>query len=428
MELAQEAVVWGLPLVLFGRYLEAAEQGHVPFNQLFINSRTATPRSSAIGPNIDTLNGRAWLDLVEDAQVITVPDTADRYYSIQLQDMYMNSFAYIGRRTTGTSAQAFVVTPPGFDGELPAGVVEIRATTSKVLAFLRVLVSGTEDRADALAVSAGFGIGSLSSFPGGGAEAIVGDDVLDVFQPASRRSSRSLPHQDLSGSGAQFFDELDRLVRLFPPLPGDRPHLERFASLGIGTGLPGDRDPDLAAELAPAVPVGVATALSSLRTSSERGWSRRSNVTEVIEDPLQRAANNIHGPGTQIATESVFFNLRHGPQGQPLSGRPGYRLRFRAGELPPVDAFWSLTLYDDSYSLFDNPLDRYGLTDRSEHLRRDADGSLELHVQADPPAAGDANWLPAPSSGFQLVFRTYQPRRPILDGAWYPPGLELTTG
>jgi hypothetical protein len=424
--LAQEAVVWGLPLVLFGRYLDAAVDASVPFNQFFINNQIASPRSRAVGPNIDTLNGRAWLDLSEEPQVIFVPDTADRYYSIQFQDMYMNSFAYVGRRTTGTSASAFAVSPPGFKGTLQTGLTEIKATTSKVFLFVRVLVSGKADLTATRAISGGFAIGALSTFPMGARGTVVGENALDIFQPTSRRTSKSLPHQDLAKSGTQFFAELDRLVRLYPPLRWDKANLERFAALGIGTADSLSRDPDLEAELAAAVPLGVATALGSLQASSDNGWSRRDNVAPFIHDPVQRAANNIHGPGTQVAEESVFFNLRRGPDGEPLSGTHRYRLFFPAEQLPPVDGFWSLTLYDGSYFLFDNALDRYGIADRSEHLRYGPDGSLEIHLQADRPVEGDANWLPTPREEFQLVFRTYQPREPILDRTWRPPVLEIT--
>jgi hypothetical protein len=417
--LAQATVVWGLPLVMMGRYLEAAETGGVPFDTFFMNTEVATPQSRAVGPNIDTLNGRAWLDLTAGPQVIVTPDTDDRYYSVQLQDMYMNSFAYVGRRTTGTRAGAFAVTPPGFEGRLPEGMTEIRATTSKVLAFVRTLVRGPKDLPVAQAINARFTLGPLSQWPEGRREAVVAPAAIDAFQPASRRASNTLPHDDIAQSGARFFDELERLVRAFPPLPADAAHAARFAALEHAK--PG-------AELAAAVPAGVTAALRGLETWSDNGWSRRPNVEAFIDDPLQRAANNIFGPNTQIAAESVFFNKRQGADGKPLSGANHYRLRFPPGQTPPVDAFWSLTLYDKAYVLFDNPIDRYGVTDRTEGLRYGADGSLEIQIQAEEPAEGPSNWLPSPRDEFQLVLRTYQPRQPLLDRTYKPPPLETVAG
>lgn len=417
--LAEEAVIWGFPLVFFGLYLDAAVANGVSFNRFHMASRIADARSKAVGPNIDTLNGRAWLDLDQGPQVIAVPDTADRYYTIQLQDMFMNSFAYIGRRTTGTRSGAFAITPPGWSGDLPEGAVRIDAPTSKVLAFVRTLVTGPDDLLNARAINEVMSIGALASWPGGQYASPSADGALDAFQPASRAKGL-LPHQEVAQMGASFFDRLAVLLKEFPPSPYDAVQARRFAKLGIGAA----RDPDVTDELlAEAVETGISRAVRSVQSWSENGWLRRRNVEGVPRDPLIRAADNIFGPGTQVAEESVFWNLRLGPDGETLSGERRYRMRFGPGELPPVDAFWSLTLYDGNYFLFGNPLDRYGISDRTEVLRFEEDGSLEICVQADAPHT-DINWLPAPAGTFQLVFRTYQPREAILAGSYKLPPLD----
>jgi hypothetical protein len=425
--LAEEAVIWGFPLVMMGRYLEAVETGGVPFNQFFMNSEVATPQSHAVGPNIDTLNGRAWLDLTGGPQVVGTPDTQDRYYSIQLQDMYMNSFAYIGRRTTGTKVGAFAVTPPGYSGALPPGVTEIRATTDKVSLFVRTLVRGPEDLANARALNAAFTLGPLSAWPGVRRAAIVASGAIDAFQPATRRTRKMLPHEEIIASGADFFDDLDRLVRVFPPLPSEASRLARLAPLGVGARTPSKRNAEVDARLAAALQPGLARAQRSLESWSENGWARRRNVEAFIDDPAERAGNNIFGPNTQIALESVFFNKRLGEDGQWLNGANRYRLRFAAGRTPPVDGFWSLTLYDKAYVLFENPLQRYGINDRTLGLAYGEDGSLDVQIQADEPAEGPANWLPSPRGEFQLVLRTYQPRAPLLDRSYKPPPLEIVS-
>jgi len=419
--LAEEAVIWGFPLVFFGLYLDAAVANGVSFNRFYMASRIADAQSRAIGPNIDTLNGRAWLDLDEGPLVIAVPDTSDRYYTIQLQDMYMNSFAYIGRRTTGTKLGAFAITPPGWSGELPEGLIRIDAPTSKVLAFVRTLVTGPDDLPNARAINEAMSIGPMASWPGGQRASPVADGALDAFQPASR-SKGLLPHQEVAQMGVGLFDRLATLLRQFPPSPNDAAQALRFTPLGIGAA----RDPGVpAALLAEAVETGIARAVRSVQSWPENGWLRRRNVEGVPQDPLIRAADNIYGPGTQVAEESVFWNLRLGPDGETLSGERQYRMRFGPGELPPVDAFWSLTLYDGNYFLFGNPLDRYGISDRTEALHFEPDGSLEIRVQANEPTSPTANWLPAPGGPFQLVFRTYQPREAILAGTYKLPPLEL---
>ena len=422
-ELAEDAVIWGFPLMMAGLYLDAAVQNGVQYNVFQLSEDIASAKSSGVGSNIDTLNGLAWLDLSSGPQVISVPDMADRYYTIQLQDMYMNSFAYIGRRTTGTAAGSFAVTPPGFEGKIPANLTEIRAPTTRVFAFLRTLVRG--DIEEVRGLNRSVTVGPLTQFPSGQREGQMRDGALAPFQPRSRLEGGKLPHQEIAGLGASYFKELDKLVSEYPPHDWDEQNLARFAPLGIGSSVPADSGPCSEQELAAASEAGVALAVRSVKAWPENGWLRRRNVEEIVMDPLERAANTVYGPGTQIAKESIFYNLRLGLDGKPLSGANRYRLRFAPGQLPPVDAFWSVTLYDGNYFIFDNPLDRYGITDRTDGLRFGDDGSLEILIQAEEPDGGDANWLPAPQGAFQLVFRTYQPREELLDGSYRLPPLEI---
>ncbi len=424
-QLAQEAVVWGFPLMMAGLYLNAAIENGVEFDRFQLAAGIASAKASGVGSNIDTLNGLAWIDLTGGPKVIGVPDTADRYYTIQLQDMYMNSFAYIGRRTTGTAAGFFAITPPGYAGNLPSGITEIRSPTTKVLAFLRTLVRAPDDIEAVRAINWSVTIGPLAGFPSGQRGGTMKEGALSPFQPKSRLEGKTLPHKEIAQSGARYFTELDRLVREFPPHDWDAPNLARFAPLGIGREAASHGCSD--AELAAAAEAGVDLAVRSVKSFPDNGWLRRQNVAAIVRDPLERAANTVYGPGTQIAEESVFYNLRQGPDGEVLSGANRYRLRFPPGELPPVDAFWSLTLYDGNYYIFDNPLDRYGITDRSEGLSVGADGSLEIFVQADEPEEGHSNWIPCPREAFQLVFRTYQPRQPLIDGSYHLPPLEIVT-
>jgi hypothetical protein len=403
-DLAQDAFIWGLPLVLMNRSLDVSQAAGLPFNQFFTTTELAIPAYRQIGPNVDTLMGHAWLDLSDGPQVIGVPDTNDRYYSIQLQDMYMNSFAYIGRRTTGTKAGAFAITPRGFAGSLPEGVTEIRATTSKLLAYVRTMLRGPEDLEAAREVHGAYTLGPLSAFPDQRSRPIARADRAKLF-----------PHVDFSNAGAGFFDELDQLVRLYPPLDWDAANLERFTAVGAGP----------AAGLAAAVTAGYARVRSALRLSWTNGWARRDNVPPIIHDPLQRAANNFFGKGTHLSDEAVYWGTYQGGMGDWLSGANRYRLRFDPGETPPVEAFWSLTLYDSSYVLFDNPMGRHAILDRTKGLRYGADRSLEILIQADEPAEGRSNWLPAPRGDFQLTLRAYQPRPSILDGSYIPPPFEI---
>ncbi|MFT3927807.1 MAG: DUF1254 domain-containing protein [Myxococcales bacterium] len=413
-QIAEDAFIWGIPPVLLSRYIQIARDAGVPFNRFQLSLDLATPQTRAVGPNVDTLYGFAWLDLDAAPQVIAVPDTNDRYYSIQLLDLYGNSFAYIGRRTTGTKAGAFALTPPGYWGRIPRGVTQIKAPTSKVLALVRTLVRGHADLEASRAVHQSYTLGALSQYPHGRVASEPRTESLNVF-----------PALDLSGEGASYFDELNGLIREYPPLPSEWWALFRLARVGIGPGRK-IRNDDLRALLASAVAPGLARVKQGLASAATvvNGWRVNQEVVPFITDPVLRAGSVLYGPGFHVRDEALYFSANN-LAGAPLSGQNRYRLRFPAGQLPPVGAFWSLTLYGANFFLVDNPINRYAIHDRTEGLTYGADGSLEIQIQNAPPAEGTSNWLPAPQGAFSLTLRTYQPSAAILDGDYQLPPLAL---
>ncbi len=413
-EIAFQAFIWGFPLVLTGRYLDIAAKAGAPFNQFLLSPDLATPATHAAGPNVDTLYGFAWLDLAPEPQVLAVPDALDRYYSIQLLDAYANSFAYVGRRATGTKAGNFALTAPGYGGPVPAGVTQIKAPTGKILALVRTLVRGEADLAAAREIHSGYSLGPLSQWPNGRRTGQKRENSVNVF-----------PVLDLSTAGASYFDELNALLSQFPPSALDATYLAKFKEIGIGKGLSPAKDAAGLALLGDAVQKGLAAIRTADYSTVDNGWRTRFDVRPFIADPLERATADVFGPGTHIADEALYFSIRTGADGARLSGQKRSRLRFPAGQTPPVDAFWSLTLYGDDFFLPENVLKRYAITDRTEGLRHGPDGSLELSIQHEQPADGPANWLPAPDAPFQLILRTYQPRRAILDRTYHLPPLEL---
>jgi hypothetical protein len=196
---------------------------------------------------------------------------------------------------------------------------------------------------------------------------------------------------------------------------------ERFAKLGIGPGKHPSADPKFAKVLAAAVAPAIAKIKAAKFSENINGWTVNRKVQPIIHDPLLRAAANIYGPGYHIADEALYFGLTKAADGKPLTGANRYVLRFPAGGLPPVDAFWSVILYDAKYHLVENPIKRYGITDRTPGLVYGADGSLEIRIQRDQPESG--NWLPAPEGAFSITLRTYQPRQAVKDGSYQPPKL-----
>jgi len=412
--LAEQAYVWAYPLVLNHTLYKASLSSGVALNRFVVQAVLSTPAVNAAGPNVDTLYGSTWLDLTREPQVIIVPDTHDRYYSIELVDAYGNSFAYIGRRATGTKAGAYAVTAPGWTGTLPHGVTRIASTTPHVFALTRTLVLGDNDLGGALAVQSEFAIAPLSGYPAGAVTASLTHTPFKL----------EIPH--LAARGAAFFDDLGEALAVNPPLPREQRVLRQYAKLGVGPNLAPTQsgDTSLVDTLAASVPVADARIRKADYSNHVNGWSVNYHVANLIWDPLLRASINQFGPGTHIAQEALYFSARSGPDGKPLSGSSRYAIRFPAGVMPPVDAFWSLTLYGPNFLLVENPIKRYAIGDRTAGLARGPDGSLEILIQHEAPE-DRANWLPAPAGPYQLVLRTYQPRRAVFDGTYRLPPLRV---
>jgi hypothetical protein len=413
LSLAKEAYIWGFPLVYNVRLLQLARDANAPVNRFVLSTRLSTPAVNVAGPNVDTLYGYAWLDLSKEPQILFVPDTNGRYYSIQLIDAYFNTFTYVGRRVTGTAAGKYAIVGPGWTGAIPQGVTRIEAPTNHVLAFTRTLVSGDADLAAANAIQTQYGLLPLSAYPQTPQPPITPEAALTIF-----------PILRLTDRGPQFFDDLSAGLLTDPPPSSDGSSLARFATIGIGPNrLPSNsQNPAVLSALSDAVPAAEDLIRRADFSTSANGWGTDYGITNFIKDPLHRAKSSVYGPGAHVAQEALYFSpVRFG---QLLSGATNYSLKFPAGGLPPVDAFWSLTLYDQNFLLVANPINRYSIGDRTAGLQYGADGSLELFIQHEAPAHGTSNWLPAPAGPYQLVLRTYQPRPAIFNGDYKLPPLQ----
>jgi hypothetical protein len=411
--LARDAYIWGYPLVMFGRYLDAYKQQGNPLNQFVAQSALSTPSTPGGGPNVDTIYGYTWIDLTSGPQILHVPEAHDRYYSIQLIDMYSDSFAYVGRRATGTKAGAFAILGPHWKGSLPKGVKPIRSPTDRVIAFTRTAVADDADLAAALAIQSQYAFGSLSDFPRAVRFPIVQDHV-----PLP-------PILDLSKAGAAFYDELCARLTDDPPRPEDRAAPRRFVPIGIGPGRQPAADPALKRAFEAAIPAADLLIKTAQYGKLINGWYVNFSMVSFPKDPLLRASSVKYGPGGHIPEEALYFNVDKAPDGQPLNGGQNYVLRFPKGQLPPVDAFWSLTAYGPMMNLTENPINRYAIRGQTPGLVFGDDGSLELQIQHMPPSQGNANWLPVPAGPFRLVMRTYQPKPAILNQTYKLPPVVL---
>ena len=415
---AEDAVIFGSPVVLMQRYLQAGLQAGIPVNQFFVNTELSSPATLAVGPNDDTLYGLVWLDLSKGPQVIGVPDTAGRYYSIQLIDFWTNPFAYIGFRTTGTEAGAFAITPPGWWGRLPRGVKEVPATTKRVLGLVRTLVNDPADLPAAQAIQTSYTTGSLDRYPFGRVAAVAApnSNAFNIFVPI-----------DLTGDGIALYEEINQGILEYPPLPADARYARTLRPVGVDVEWYRQPDASLASVLEAAITPAWEAAEGYLpqAVTVEGTWSVVLGITNITHDPLRRLGLTIYGPGTHIEKEALYYSaLPVG--GTPLSGANTYQLTFTKDQLPPVEAFWSLIMYGPNNQLVANAINRYELASHNPtDLNYASDGSLTITISNAQPASGSDNWLPAPDGPFRMILRTYVPETPILNGTWQPPDLQL---
>lgn len=375
---------------------------------------------TVVAPNVDTTYTVAQLNLAAGPLVIDVPDTGGRYYVLQLLDAYSNTFRYIGRRTTGTDAGSFALVPPAFSGALPPGVRRITSPTPLGWLLGRTLVRGAADLPTVTELMRGYRVTPLAEWTAGARQPPL---VLLAFPPNQTRLV--LP------KGLAFFDALGAYLDANPPPARDACALRVFAGAGIGAGRTPSRDSDGAVRTALARGAAVAAHLVARAVARANAYSRRRNngwlvpldyVGDYGRNYLGRAVIARFALGANTPEETIYPSALTDSRGRPLSGHRRYSIRFRPGELPPVGAFWSLTMYDGSGYLHPNAKGRYAIGDRTRGLRRGSDGSLTIYVQSRAPSGRRrANWLPAPRGRFRLIMRLYEPGRRALSGDWRPP-------
>ncbi len=428
-----EAVVYGLPLVIMDitkdktTNVSKPQAFAAPVNQ-FVNVR-AFPDASfkdVVRANVDTLYSSAWLDLSHEPMVLSVPGTKGRYYLMPMLDAWTNVFASPGKRTTGTKAGHFAITGPGWSGKLPKGVIRIKAPTNIVWMIGRTQTNGPKDYPSVHAIQNGYKLMPLSSFgkPYTPPEGKV-DPSIDMKTPPVQQLQRM--------STDAFFNRMASLLKSNPPPTSEAPILDKLRAIGI---VPGEKF-DLA-KLDPAIAKGLEKSLSvameKLQAASKEpgapvnGWRVPPMVLgNYGSDYGARALVALVGLGANLPQDAVYPSAFVDGDGKPLSGANRYVIHFDKGATPPVNAFWSVTMYDADSFFVANPINRYAVSSWMP-FKRNADGSLDLYIQKDSPGKGkETNWLPAPAGEFNLTMRMYWPndKAPsILDGTWKPPGLK----
>jgi hypothetical protein len=431
--IAKEAYIYGFPLVDSYRIQHAYfvdsdnPEYKAPWNQIVSVPRVYTPADTAVQtPNSDTPYSFVGLDLRAEPIVLTVPPIEkDRYFSIQLIDAYTFNFDYIGSRTTGNDGGSFLIAGPGWKGQTPAGVKKVfQSETEFAFALYRTQLFNPDDLDNVKKVQAGYNAEPLSAFLGQPAPAAA--PAIDFIKPLT---------PDEEKTSLAFFNELNFVLQFCPTVPSETDLMARFAKIGVGAGKTFDVN-TLSPEMKTAIEQGMADAWVDLGNLQKRIESGEVPIGDLPGSRSFLKNNYLYRMGTAVlgiygnSKEEAMYPL-YGvdAEGQKLDGANRYTMHFAPGQLPPVNAFWSLTMYELPASLLvANPLNRYLLNSPMlPQFVKDADGGLTLYVQNESPGADkEPNWLPAPKGPFLVFMRLYWPKQEALNGTWKQPPMTKT--
>lgn len=427
--IAKEAYIYGFPIVdnyriQYSYFVDEQDPEYKGvWNQIHSTARVFTPADKAIQtPNSDTPYSMLGADLRTEPLVLTVPPIAqDRYYSLQFIDGYTYNIAYLGSRTSGNGGGKYLLAGPNWQGDTPEGISEvIRSDTELAGVIYRTQLFGPSDLAEVQKIQAGYLVEPLSAY-------------LDQPPPTPAPAIDFVPplSPDQQKTSPQFFEILNFAMQFASGRPGEEDMLSRFASLGIGPD--GDYAADkLTPELRAAVEGGMADAWSELQTlQKEQIETGKISSADLFGSPeqigdnyLYRMAGAAFGIYGNSKDEAIYPSTDVDAAGAPLTGADRYTYRFPPNQLPPVNAFWSLTMYELPQSLLvENPIQRYLVNSQMlPSLVADPDGGYTLAIQHESPGPGqEANWLPAPEGPFRLVLRLYWPKPDALNGTWQAP-------
>lgn len=439
LKLAAQAFIYGYPLVYNLTEIAKFPQGGsllgdpVPYNTFGYARQLRGPSAKFVTANNDTLYLIVVCDLHNGPLVLHAPDTQDRYYGLQFIDAWTNNFAYLGRRATGTAEASYLIAPPGYDGEVPAGMTVIHSPTEMCVVLGRIAVNGVEDLPAVHALQDQFTVTPLSVYHGGAAPA----PAAGVPEPDPRVSD------DL-----QWWENFRVALAAFPPPAADAPYLKVCEQLGLTAPESPyvNPDPELAGLLVAAHQAGhdKIEELMKKIARTPNGWQDSKHAFDYNLDYFE--VGTLNTPEWKIADRTTAYVMRAVVARAGLWGNHGYEANYQLifvdsdgqlldsahryeltlTETPPVDAFWSLTMYDvPEFYLVENSINRYSIGDRTPGLKKNEDGSVTLYIQKDTPGADkESNWLPTPQmGGFRPVMRMYQPGQPVLDGSYVLPAI-----
>lgn len=434
-KIAVDAYIYGYSLMTSDVTEKAFTNTRAPNPKTFqapLNQFVSLPKyppadyKGVTAPNADTLYSAAFIDVSKEPILLSYPDMHGRYFLFPIYSQWTNVLAAPGSRTLGTGAQTVAITGPDWHGSLPSGVTqEVKSPTNTVFIIGRVYADGTPaDYAKVNAAQREFKLVPLSSY---GKPYTPPAGKIDPTAPSVKDKVRDV----ISAMNTEtYFNALAKSMAVNPPvLPQDAPIVTEMAKIGLVPGKPFDLaklPPDDQAALADVPKIATVQIGGQMETGNKvvNGWLLTSGTGDYGTNYLWRATIADFGWGANLTKDAIYPSTKASGDGAPLIGANTYTMHFSKGETPPVDGFWSITMYDSSYYFYPNALNKLTVSMRDNPVPS-ADGSLDLYFSHDKPAnAPQANWLPAPAGQFILMMRMYWPKETppsILDGSWSPP-------
>ena len=428
--IAKEAYIYGEPIVdnyrvQYAYFVDTKNPEYkAPWNHIWNSARLFSPADKAIQTaNSDTLYSMIGADLRSEPIVLTIPKIEkERYFSVQLIDYYTQNFDYIGSRTTGNDGGIYLLAGPGWKGETPKGIDKVfRSETELAFPGYRTQLFNPGDLENVKKIQAGYKVEPLSAFLETAAPEAA--PAINFIKPLTAAEQRTSP---------EFFNVLNFVLQFCPTVPSEIALMERFAKIGVGAGKTFDVT-KLSPEMKTALEQGMADAWAEHAALQKRIDAREVSTGEFFgtreflkNNYLYRMAGAVYGIYGNSKEEAMYPSFAVDAAGEKLDGSARYTLQFAPGQFPPVNAFWSLTMYDFPAQLMvANRLNRYLLNSpMMPEFKKDADGGVTLYFQNESPGADkESNWLPAPNGPFLMVMRLYWPKEEALDGKWAAPKL-----
>lgn len=431
IQTAKEAYEFGIPLVLMDitrRQASNPEITSMAGPENMFNNMSVFPDAdfrAVVRSNADTYYSSAWLNLEKEPLVLSLPDTKERYYMMPMLDAYTNIFASPGSRTTGTKAGNYLITGPGWLGDVPVGMQQIKAPTDMVWIIGRTQVNSKEDGEKVVVpIQKNYKLTPLSAWGKTYVMPTLNPDPT-IQKGDPNEVVKKMPIDE-------YFNYMNKLMVTNPPSEADKAVLDKFAQIGVGAGKTFDINQfntTVQADLKKIPEVFFASAENFFTSpdpkSSINGWGVNYHLGDYGTNYQTRAFVAVGGLGANLPEDAIYPSTSVDADGKQLNGANNYVMHFEKGQTPPVNAFWSLTMYDPKGYMIKNPINRNVIGDRS-NLKQNADGSTDIYIQVKSPGKDkESNWLPAPEGDFNVLLRLYWPKKEMTNGTWKIPAIQL---